>query len=49
MMMLPAITCSPPKRLTPSRFDSESRLFFVLPPAFLCHAHFLGRLSRRSR
>src|SRR5438105_1953422 len=34
--MLPAMTCSPPKRLTPSRFDSESRPLRVLPPAFLC-------------
>src|SRR5688572_27906287 len=35
-MMFPASTCWPPKRLTPSRFDSESRPFFELPPAFLC-------------
>src|SRR3989337_2571935 len=34
--MLPARTCSPPKRLTPSRLDSESRPLRELPPAFLC-------------
>src|SRR6202165_3803446 len=34
--MLPASTCSPPKRLTPSRLECESRPFLVLPPAFLC-------------
>src|ERR1700722_15599618 len=36
MMMFPARTCSPPKRFTPRRLDSESRPFLVLPPAFLC-------------
>src|SRR6185437_5444348 len=36
MMMLPASTCSPPKRFTPSRLEWESRPFLVLPPAFLC-------------
>src|SRR3990172_11799302 len=36
MMILPAITCSPPKRLTPNIFGLESRPFLVLPPAFLC-------------
>src|SRR5690554_6677243 len=36
MMMLPANTCSPPKRLTPRRLLSESRPLRVLPPAFLC-------------
>src|SRR5882672_11080459 len=35
-MMFPAPTCSPPKHLTPSRFECESRPFLVLPPAFLC-------------
>src|SRR5690606_18725447 len=35
-MMLPATTVWPPKTLTPSRFDSESRPFLLLPPAFLC-------------
>src|SRR5579862_1949896 len=35
-MMLPASTCSPPKRFTPSRLECESRPFLVLPPAFLC-------------
>src|SRR5580704_13802106 len=34
--MLPARTCSPPKRLTPRRLEWESRPFLVLPPAFLC-------------
>src|SRR4029079_19458024 len=34
--MLPASTRSPPNFLRPSRFDSESRPFLVLPPAFLC-------------
>src|SRR5580765_6774308 len=34
--MLPALTASPPKRLSPSRFDCESRPLRVLPPAFLC-------------
>src|SRR5581483_108104 len=36
MRMLPASTCSPPKRFTPSRLEWESRPFLVLPPAFLC-------------
>src|SRR6185295_20226352 len=45
-MMLPASTCSPPKRLTPSRFDSESRPFFELPPAFLCAMSLLLALLR---
>src|SRR5579885_135212 len=36
MMMLPASTCSPPKRFTPSRLEWDSRPFLVLPPAFLC-------------
>src|SRR6516162_2401368 len=35
-MMLPASTCSPPKRFTPRRLEWESRPFLVLPPAFLC-------------
>src|SRR5713101_3068521 len=35
-MMLPAATICPPKRLTPSRFDWESRPLRELPPAFLC-------------
>src|SRR5688572_16187954 len=35
-MMLPASTCSPPKRFTPRRFEWESRPLRVLPPAFLC-------------
>src|SRR5580658_779000 len=35
-MMLPASTCSPPKRFTPRRLECESRPFLVLPPAFLC-------------
>ena len=35
-MMLPASTCSPPKTLTPSRLEWESRPLRVLPPAFLC-------------
>src|SRR5262245_25984647 len=47
-MMLPASTCSPPKRFTPSRFDSESRPFFELPPAFLCAMSLLlGAADRR--
>src|SRR5487761_101981 len=36
MRILPASTCSPPKRFTPSRLEWESRPFLVLPPAFLC-------------
>src|SRR5438034_4400990 len=35
-MMLPAATSCPPKRLTPRRFDCESRPLRELPPAFLC-------------
>src|SRR6185369_14709265 len=35
-MMLPALMSSPPYDFTPSRFDSESRPFLELPPAFLC-------------
>ncbi len=35
-MMLPALMSSPPYDLTPRRFDSESRPFLELPPAFLC-------------
>src|SRR5690606_4124493 len=35
-MMLPAVTAWPPKIFTPRRFDSESRPFLLLPPAFLC-------------
>src|SRR6056297_243824 len=34
--MLPATTDWPPKSFTPSRLDSESRPFLLLPPAFLC-------------
>src|SRR5262249_21622229 len=34
--MLPASTCSPPKRFTPSRLEWDSRPFRGLPPAFLC-------------
>src|SRR6186713_2587790 len=34
--ILPARTCSPPKRFTPSRLEWESRPLRVLPPAFLC-------------
>src|SRR3954469_17452244 len=34
--MLPAETCSPPKRLTPSLLAWESRPLRELPPAFLC-------------
>src|SRR6185295_3231589 len=36
MMMVPALISSPAYDLTPSRFDSESRPFRELPPAFLC-------------
>src|SRR5690625_785514 len=35
-MISPAATSCPPKRFTPRRFDSESRPFLELPPAFLC-------------
>jgi hypothetical protein len=35
-MMLPALIVSPAYDLTPRRFDSESRPFLELPPAFLC-------------
>src|SRR5580765_5264057 len=35
-MMLPALMSSPPYDFTPRRFDSESRPFLELPPAFLC-------------
>src|SRR5436190_13074730 len=35
-MMLPALMSSPPYDFTPRRFDSESRPFRELPPAFLC-------------
>src|SRR6267378_7722562 len=35
-MMLPAATSCPPKRLTPRRFECESRPLRELPPAFLC-------------
>src|SRR6266850_6500192 len=41
-MMLPAATSCPPKRLTPRRFDCESRPLRELPPAFLCA---MARLS----
>src|SRR3990172_3175737 len=34
--MLPAITASPPKRLTPRRRPALSRPLRELPPAFLC-------------
>src|SRR3989338_5735453 len=34
--MLPALTDSPPKHLTPNIFGLESRPLRVLPPAFLC-------------
>src|SRR6187402_2105647 len=34
--MLPASTCSPPKRFTPRRLLWDSRPLRVLPPAFLC-------------
>src|SRR6478735_10756499 len=34
--MLPARTCSPPKRFTPRRLLWDSRPLRVLPPAFLC-------------
>src|SRR6185436_13237827 len=34
--MLPASTCSPPNRFTPSRLEWDSRPLRVLPPAFLC-------------
>src|SRR5689334_14655276 len=36
MMIFPASTCSPPKRLTPSRLACDSRPFLVLPPAVFC-------------
>src|SRR6266498_3204612 len=35
-MMAPAVIGSPPKALTPRRFDCESRPLRELPPAFLC-------------
>src|ERR1700694_5943987 len=35
-MMLPPRTSSPPKRLTPSRCEFESRPLRELPPPFLC-------------
>src|SRR5581483_8568467 len=34
--ILPASTCSPAKRLTPSHCECESRPLRELPPAFLC-------------
>src|SRR5688572_3874630 len=46
--MLPASTCSPPNFLRPSRFDSESRPFLVLPPAFLCAIAYLSNWQRGS-
>src|ERR1700683_673381 len=42
--MLPASTCSPPKRFTPRRLECESRPLRVLPPAFLCA---IAKTSRR--
>src|SRR6266480_7511627 len=45
MMMLPAATIWPPKRLTPRRFDCESRPLRELPPAFLCA---MDRLSAQT-
>src|SRR4029078_3078038 len=47
-MIFPASTCSPPKRLTPRRFDSESRPFFELPPAFLCAMTYSSGAADRS-
>src|SRR5882762_7768235 len=44
-MMLPAATSCPPKRLTPRRFDCESRPLRELPPAFLCA---MDRLSAQT-
>src|ERR1035438_4243177 len=44
--MLPASTCSPPKRLTPRRLLWESRPLRVLPPAFLCAMGLLQNLGR---
>src|SRR3989304_6079764 len=35
MMMVPALICWPPKRLTPSLFPALSRPFFPAPPVFL--------------
>src|SRR6266540_3302364 len=35
-MMLPAVTNCPPKRLTPSRWELESRPLPELPTPFLC-------------
>src|SRR6266481_721904 len=35
-MMLPAVTNCPPKRLTPSRWEFESRPLRELPTPFLC-------------
>src|SRR5574338_347189 len=44
-MIVPASTCCPSPRLTPSRCPAESRPFLLLLPAFLCAISLLLRLG----